>query len=96
MELWQIGLLVVLALVLIGLLIWKILFGQKTTNGYATNGHSPPESQCGYSVWQYREGVWVMTEDHSRPGYVPGPAPTAPPQFGVEVVRVTSVRRPRG
>jgi hypothetical protein len=101
MEQWLIGVLVVLALVVIGFLIWKILFGPKTTNGFhthgfRTNGQPPPESRAGYSIWRYRNGVWVMTENHSRPGYVPGPAPTEPGRFPDDLARVTSVRRPQG
>lgn len=90
MQPWHIALSVLLVAGVIGVVLWQLLRMPQTTS---SSPHS--RSHFGYSVWCYRGGNWEMLENHSAPGYVPGPPPTEPGEYDGHSVQVTSVPPPR-
>src|SRR5262249_4621715 len=91
MESWQFGSLVALALALAALMMWWTYFWC-----CRLTSHGKQRRKCGYSVWRYQGEVWVMTEDHSKPGYVPGEAPIGRGQFEGDINLVGAVPRREG
>jgi len=87
MEQWQIGLVVLGVAILVMVLLWRMLRGFRPTS--STPSTRPGNSAIASGV--YRGGVWVMTEDRSAPGYVPGPPPTRPGEHEGYSVQVISV-----
>jgi hypothetical protein len=94
MEHWQVCGLVALAVALAVFAAWWCLFGLKHSNGRNWSRQTwPRKRRCGYSVWRYQNRAWVMVDDLSKPGYVPGPAPTSPGGFDGDYIVVVSVPR---
>ncbi len=88
---WVFVLLAAGALVGLALLLWWF-FTKRSAE--LLSSHFEPEA--GYCVWCYEQGKWRVIEDRSAPGFVPGPAPTAPGLHEGACVKVTSVRDSRG
>ena len=49
----------------------------------------------GHSVWCFQKGSWVLLEDKSAPGFVPGLPPDEPGTFEGYCIKVRSVKDPR-
>jgi hypothetical protein len=85
-------------LILAGILLfiwWLTRKPFRMTHGRWTHGYfSRGFHHGGHSVWCYEGGTWRLMEDHSAPGFVPGPPPAQPGTFEGECVKVTSVRGP--
>jgi hypothetical protein len=87
---WLAGL---LALALAALILLWILWFPRRPLGTSS---SQTVSNAGCSVWSFQGGRWVLSEDRSAPGFVPGAPPTRPGEFDGDSVRVPSVPGQRG
>jgi hypothetical protein len=90
METWQIILGVGVLAAVIALLLW---FLRDRFGFLVTSTTIWWIEQNGFSIWEYGRDTWRMIEDHSKPGYVPGPAPAQAGTFAGERATVISVSR---
>jgi hypothetical protein len=77
--------------VIAAVLIW--LWITRWTEGLSWT-YLQRRKQRGYSIWTWRGGAWVLTDDRSKPGFFPDRRPARDGRYEGESVRVLSVPRP--
>jgi hypothetical protein len=66
---------------------------QAETQTVTNSGHTGTQSISGVSFWKWTASAakWIMVEDRSDPGFVPGMGPTQEGRFDGQTLRWISI-----